>query len=87
MNEEDDERDEEAAADPDVDELEVGGLGDGLVDALVHGVHDQHDRQRKSDAHVKVEVAEEQGHLDYHQQAEDKVFYLFNINFNIYTKS
>ncbi len=72
MYEEDDEGDEEAAADPNVDELEVGSLRDGLVDALVHGVHDQHDRQRKPDAHVEVEITEEQRHLNYHQQARSK---------------
>ena len=74
MYEEDDEGDEEAAADPNVDELEVGSLRDGLVDALVHGVHDQHDRQRKPDAHVEVEITEEQCHFNYHQQAKKSYF-------------
>ena len=49
--------------------LEVGRLRDGLVDALVHGVHDQHDRQRQPDAHVQVRVPEEEGHFGDHQQA------------------
>jgi hypothetical protein len=34
LHEEDGERDEEAAADPDVDELEVGRLRDRFIDAL-----------------------------------------------------
>ena len=39
---------------PDVNELEVCRLGYGLIDALVHGVHHQHHRQRQSNCHVQV---------------------------------
>ncbi len=52
LNEEDDEGYEEAAGDPDVNKLEVGCFRDGLIDALVHGVHDQHHRQGQPDPHI-----------------------------------
>jgi hypothetical protein len=52
---------------PYVDKLEVGGLGDGLVDALIHGVHDEHHGQRESNGHVQVQVAEEKSDFSDHQ--------------------
>jgi len=55
---------------PDVDKLEVSGLGDGLIDALVHGVHDEHDSQWEPDSHVQVQVAKEESNFSNHQQAE-----------------
>ena len=53
--------------------LEVGRLRDGLVDALVHGVHDEHDGQGKSDGKLVLALVEEKGHLrDDKQAAEHK---------------
>ena len=64
---------EETKDQPEVDHLEVSRPREGVVDALVHGVHDEHDGQGKSDGKLVLALVEEKGHLcDDKQAAEHK---------------
>ena len=69
---EDDRRHEEAEEQPVVEELEVGRDGHHAKNTLVHGVHDEHDREGESDGQGQVLFPEQQRHLGDDQKAAKK---------------
>ena len=69
LDNEENERHQQAKDEPVVHQLQVGCLGNGVSNALVEGVHDQEDCQRERHCHLLPGFSVEQCHLDDGQEA------------------